>query len=390
MSVAAVVTGVKRQISKKTGKEYARLVLEDFHGTAEAIVFPDAWAKLNQIIVPDAALLLTGGYSDRDRGEDQAPFIVETARPLDELKSSGAVGAEPAVALPVRAASRRRCRRSPPCARRTPGPRRSILNGATATARRFGSGPGASAWRRKTTSFGLCATCWAPNPSTTSRRDEPDGLCLHAGLREAAAGAGAADRRSEAHRERAADRHRRASCEGLQGKLDVAASRHLPEPHPAAAGHGGPPPPPAVHARLPQHHLHRLHRAARRPALHGRSGHRRRLGPPGRRLGDGDRPPEGPRHQGEPEAQLRHAAPRGLPEGAPADEARGQVRRAGHHADRHARRLSRAGRRGAGPVGGAGPQHPRDVGAPDALRRRGHRRGRLGRRAGARAWPTGC
>jgi len=91
VSVAAVVTGVKRQISKKTGKEYARLVLEDFHGTAEAIVFPDAWAKLNQVIFQDAALLLTGGYSDRDRGEDQAPFIVEIARPLEELKASGAL-----------------------------------------------------------------------------------------------------------------------------------------------------------------------------------------------------------------------------------------------------------------------------------------------------------
>ena len=91
VSVAAVVTAVKRQISKKTGKEYARLVLEDFHGTAEAIVFPDAWAKLNQTILPDSALLLTGGYSDRDRGEDQAPFIVETARQLGELKASGAV-----------------------------------------------------------------------------------------------------------------------------------------------------------------------------------------------------------------------------------------------------------------------------------------------------------
>jgi DNA polymerase-3 subunit alpha len=91
VSVAAVVTAVKRQISKKTGKEYARLVLEDFHGTAEAIVFPDAWAKLNQTILQDAALLLTGGYSDRDRGEDQAPFIVELARPLEELKASGAL-----------------------------------------------------------------------------------------------------------------------------------------------------------------------------------------------------------------------------------------------------------------------------------------------------------
>jgi DNA polymerase-3 subunit alpha len=91
VSVAAVVTAVKRQISKKTGKEYARLVLEDFHGTAEAIVFPEAWAKLNQIIFADSSLLLTGGYSDRDRGEDEAPFIVEAARPLDELKSSGAL-----------------------------------------------------------------------------------------------------------------------------------------------------------------------------------------------------------------------------------------------------------------------------------------------------------
>ena len=53
-------------------------MLEDFHGTAEAIVFPEAWAKLNQAILPDAALLLTGGYSDRDRGEDRAPFIVES------------------------------------------------------------------------------------------------------------------------------------------------------------------------------------------------------------------------------------------------------------------------------------------------------------------------
>jgi DNA polymerase III subunit alpha len=91
VNVAAVVTAVKRQISKKTGKEYARLVLEDFHGTAEAIVFPEAWARLNGTILPDAALLLSGGYSDRDRGEDQAPFIVEGARPLEELKTSGAL-----------------------------------------------------------------------------------------------------------------------------------------------------------------------------------------------------------------------------------------------------------------------------------------------------------
>jgi len=92
VAVAVVVTGVKRQLSKKTGKEYARVILEDFHGTAEAIVFPESWARLNQVLVEDAAVLLTGGYSARDRGEDRAPFVVETARPLVELRRSGAVG----------------------------------------------------------------------------------------------------------------------------------------------------------------------------------------------------------------------------------------------------------------------------------------------------------
>lgn len=100
-TIAAVVTVVKRQVSKKSGAEYARLTLEDFHGTAEALVFPEAWAKLNDTIRPDRTLLLTGGYSARDRGEEQAPFIVEAVRPLEELRPSGAIG----VALSWTAAS---------------------------------------------------------------------------------------------------------------------------------------------------------------------------------------------------------------------------------------------------------------------------------------------
>src|SRR5213595_1487406 len=90
--IGAVVTVLKRQISKTTGAEYARLTLEDFHGTAEALVFPEAWAKLNEVIRADRALLLAGSYSGRDRDEEQAPFIVETAQALDELKASGAIG----------------------------------------------------------------------------------------------------------------------------------------------------------------------------------------------------------------------------------------------------------------------------------------------------------
>src|SRR6185312_15560557 len=92
--VAAVVTGVKRAISKKSGAEYARLTLEDFHGTAEVLVFPEAWAKLNTVIQTDGVMLLTGSHSPRDRGEEQAPFIIEQARSLEELRTSGAVAVE--------------------------------------------------------------------------------------------------------------------------------------------------------------------------------------------------------------------------------------------------------------------------------------------------------
>ena len=92
VSIGVVVTTVNRRVSRKTGAEYARLTLEDFHGTAEAIVFPEAWKKLASAILPDSALLLSGGYSPRDRGEDRAPFIVEEATALMDLRQNGAMG----------------------------------------------------------------------------------------------------------------------------------------------------------------------------------------------------------------------------------------------------------------------------------------------------------
>ena len=81
-------------------------MLEDFHGTAEVIVFPEAWAKLNQTIVADVSLLLTGGYSDRDQGEDHAPFIVESARRAGRAQDLGGGRAQPPVAGAVRARAR--------------------------------------------------------------------------------------------------------------------------------------------------------------------------------------------------------------------------------------------------------------------------------------------
>jgi DNA polymerase-3 subunit alpha len=92
LAVAAVVTAVRRQIARKSGAEWAKLTIEDFQGTAECLAFPEAWAKLARIIVPDGAYILTGGYSMRDRGEEDVPFIVEDAQPLAELRRAGRIG----------------------------------------------------------------------------------------------------------------------------------------------------------------------------------------------------------------------------------------------------------------------------------------------------------
>src|SRR6185369_7382386 len=70
----------------------------------------------------------------------------------------------------------------------------------------------------------------------------------------------------------------------------------------------------------------------------------------------GDRPPERPRHQGKDPAQFRHAAPRGLPQGAAPNAAGGKIFAAGVHLRRYARRLPGHRGRGAQPVRSHRPQ----------------------------------
>jgi DNA polymerase-3 subunit alpha len=91
VQVAAVVTGIKRQIARRSGAEWAKVTLEDFHGSAEALVFPEAWKKLSGVLQTDGSYLVTGGYSLRDRGEEDAPFIVEDAQPLADFRVNGRV-----------------------------------------------------------------------------------------------------------------------------------------------------------------------------------------------------------------------------------------------------------------------------------------------------------
>jgi DNA polymerase-3 subunit alpha len=91
MQIGAVVTAIRRQISKKSGAEFARLGVEDFSGAAELLVFPEAWASLKDRIQTDVPLLIKGGYSKRDQDAENPSFIVESVQRLVDLRSSGQI-----------------------------------------------------------------------------------------------------------------------------------------------------------------------------------------------------------------------------------------------------------------------------------------------------------
>jgi DNA polymerase-3 subunit alpha len=91
MSIGVVVTAIKRQVSKRSGAEFARLTVEDFSGSSEVLVFPENWSVLSDRIRTDVPLLVRGGYSKRDQGADNPTFIIESVQRFEELRIAGQV-----------------------------------------------------------------------------------------------------------------------------------------------------------------------------------------------------------------------------------------------------------------------------------------------------------
>jgi len=91
VTIGVVVTSIKRQVSKKSGNEFARLTVEDFSGSSEVLVFPEAWGVIAERVRPDIPLLLKGGYSRKDQGVENATFIVDGVTRFEEVRASGEV-----------------------------------------------------------------------------------------------------------------------------------------------------------------------------------------------------------------------------------------------------------------------------------------------------------
>jgi DNA polymerase III subunit alpha len=92
ISIGVVVTAIKKQFSKKSGQEFARLTVEDFSGSSEVLVFPEAWGVLSERVRTDIPVLMKGGYSRRDQDVENPTFIVESVEPFVEKRLNGEVG----------------------------------------------------------------------------------------------------------------------------------------------------------------------------------------------------------------------------------------------------------------------------------------------------------
>jgi len=91
IALGVVVTAIKKQISKRSGAEFARLTVEDFSGSSEVLVFPEAWTMLGDRVKTDVPVLLKGSYSRRDQDVENPTFIVESLTPFVELRLTGQV-----------------------------------------------------------------------------------------------------------------------------------------------------------------------------------------------------------------------------------------------------------------------------------------------------------
>jgi DNA polymerase-3 subunit alpha len=91
VALGVVVTAVKKQLSKRTGAEFARLTVEDFSGSSEVLVFPEAWTMLGDRVKTDVPVLLKGSYSRRDQDVENPTFIVESLVPFVEMRLTGQV-----------------------------------------------------------------------------------------------------------------------------------------------------------------------------------------------------------------------------------------------------------------------------------------------------------
>ncbi len=91
VEIPCVVTGLAPQISRKDNSEWGRITIEDFNGTATVLAFGEAWKRAKGLLEQDAAILLRGSVSNRERDEEDPPIFLDEAEALERVGESGRV-----------------------------------------------------------------------------------------------------------------------------------------------------------------------------------------------------------------------------------------------------------------------------------------------------------
>lgn len=82
VSAVVMLIAVKKIVTKK-GTPMAFLTLEDISGQSEAVVFPDAYERVESFLEQDSQLAIWGKV---DRRDDKVQFILEDAEPVEAVK----------------------------------------------------------------------------------------------------------------------------------------------------------------------------------------------------------------------------------------------------------------------------------------------------------------
>lgn len=83
VSAIVMLTEVKPHLTKKDSKRMAFVQIEDLTGQAEAVIFPQAYEKIESLIQTDARLIIWGKV---DKKDDQVQLIIEDAELIEEAR----------------------------------------------------------------------------------------------------------------------------------------------------------------------------------------------------------------------------------------------------------------------------------------------------------------
>ncbi|MHC4561859.1 MAG: DNA polymerase III subunit alpha [Planctomycetota bacterium] len=79
--VGCMIAGVRRVFTKSSNRRMAMLTLEDLTGKCDAVVFPDTYETIGELLVEDSMVFVVGTV---DRSRERANILVDTIIPIDQ------------------------------------------------------------------------------------------------------------------------------------------------------------------------------------------------------------------------------------------------------------------------------------------------------------------